>query len=135
VIDRLDLWDVLDHRPDEISFGRRRLVAIARAVAARPSVIMLDEPAAGLDDGESRDLAEVIRALARDWGMAVLLVEHNTDLVLSVCDRITVLANGAVLTSGTADEVRHDPRVLEVYLGAARDDDAESAAPAAEVAR
>lgn len=116
-VEEFDLGDFLDSTPDEVPYGRRRLVAIARAVAASPSVLMLDEPAAGLGDQESRELSAVIRALAEDWGMAVLLVEHNTELVLQVCDRITVLANGAVLMSGTPDEVRHDQRVLDVYLG------------------
>jgi sulfate-transporting ATPase len=117
VSDEFDLSAVLDAKPDQISFGRRRLVAIARAVAASPSVLLLDEPAAGLDDAESTELRSVIRSLADDWGMGVLLVEHNTELVLEVCNRVTVLAGGRVLMTGTPEEVRTDERVLAVYLG------------------
>jgi sulfate-transporting ATPase len=126
VVLELGLTDVLDSKPDEISFGRRRIVAIARAVAACPSILMLDEPAAGLDDSEARELAIVIRRLAKSWGMGVLLVEHNTELVLDVCDRVTVLASGATVMSGPPDEVRHDRRVIEVYLGAPSDQPAET---------
>lgn len=115
--DAFGLHAELDRRPTELSMGRRRLAAIARAVAASPSVLMLDEPAAGLSDAEARHLAGLVRTLAADRGMGVLLVEHNIDMVLAACDRVTVLTAGSVLVSGTADQVRHDPRVLEAYLG------------------
>ncbi|GAA3516302.1 branched-chain amino acid ABC transporter permease/ATP-binding protein [Aeromicrobium panaciterrae] len=111
------LSEVLDRKPGELAFGKRRLVAIARAVAADPRVLLLDEPAAGLSDEESRELAVLIRALARDWGMSVLLVEHNVDLVLSTCDKVTVLENGQLLTTGIPSEVGTDPRVITAYLG------------------
>jgi sulfate-transporting ATPase len=115
-----DLADHLDEKPNDLSFGRRRLVGIARAIAAAPSILLLDEPASGLDDIESRELAALIRRLADDWGMGILLIEHNTDLVLSVSDRVTVLAGGRVLMSGPPDEVRSDPAVRAVYLGSVR---------------
>ena len=115
------LLGVLDVKPAQIPFGQRRLVAIARAVATGPSILLLDEPAAGLDDGEARELGIVIRSLAEEWGMGVLLVEHNTELVLSVCDRVTVLAQGRLVVTGTPDEVRRDQRVLDVYLGSSGD--------------
>ncbi len=112
---RLD--GVLDRKPGELAFGQRRLVAIARAVAAGPQVLLLDEPAAGLSDEEARELAGLIRSLARDWGMSVLLVEHNVDLVLAACDRVTVMESGRRLTTGTPAEVRSDPLVVDAYLG------------------
>jgi len=119
-----DLAADLERQPTELSMGRRRLAAIARAAAASPSVLLLDEPAAGLSDAEARHLAALLRRLAADWGMGILLVEHNIDMVLAACDRVTVLTGGSVLVSGLPDEVRHDPRVLEAYLGSAAPADA-----------
>jgi sulfate-transporting ATPase len=107
----------LDRRPGELSFGRRRLVGIARAVATGPSVLFLDEPAAGLDDAETRELGELIQRLARDWGIAILLVEHDVSLVLGVCDRIMALDFGQTIAVGTPEEIRTDPAVVAAYLG------------------
>ena len=111
----------LGRQAESLPFGRRRLVAIARAVAAEPSVLLLDEPAAGLDEVESAELSVMIRSLARDWGIAVLLVEHNLDMVLQLCDEVTVLAAGSVLYSGLPDDVRNHPDVLEAYIGSRGD--------------
>ncbi len=96
----------LDRRPDELPYGRRRLVAIARAVAAGPSVLLLDEPAAGLGDRESQELGRLVRHLADEWGIAVLMVEHDVAFVLRVCDRVTVLVEGAAPRDG---DTRPDP--------------------------
>ena len=85
-VEEFQLAPFFDMKPAALSFGQRRTVAIARAVAAQPSVLLLDEPAAGLDQQESAELAVLIRSLADEWGIAVLLVEHNLDLVLSVCE-------------------------------------------------
>jgi ABC-type branched-subunit amino acid transport system ATPase component/ABC-type branched-subunit amino acid transport system permease subunit len=111
------LEGVLELKPDELDFGQRRLVAIARAVASDPKILLLDEPAAGLGDDEVRELSTLIRALARDWGIGVLLVEHNIDLVLNLCDRVTVLDVGTLLTSGSPKAVRENPAVITAYLG------------------
>jgi sulfate-transporting ATPase len=116
------LEDSLARKPDELPYGRRRLVGIARAVASAPSVVLLDEPAAGLDESESRELAHLIRRLADERRMGVLLVEHDVGLVMSTCDRIVVLDAGRVIASGAPDEVRRDPAVLAAYLGAAAAD-------------
>jgi ABC-type branched-subunit amino acid transport system ATPase component/branched-subunit amino acid ABC-type transport system permease component len=107
----------LTQLPESLSYGKRRLVGIARAVASGPSIIMLDEPAAGLDEFESRELAHLIRRLADERGMGVLLVEHDVGLVMSTCDRIVVLEFGKVIASGTPDEIREDPAVVAAYLG------------------
>ena len=112
-----DLASDIAALPNSLPFGRRRTLAIARAVAAGPSVILLDEPASGLGDEESAHLSAFIRSLADRSGMGVLLVEHNLDLVLSVCDRVTVMVSGAVIARGTPAEVVKDPAVLNAYIG------------------
>ena len=88
-------------------------------MAAAPAVILLDEPAAGLDDHEAGELAGVIVRLARDWGIGVMLVEHKVDMVMSISDRITVLEGGKVLASGVAGEIVNNADVVDAYLGAA----------------
>ena len=117
VVRDFELENDLDKLPGELSYGRRRLVGIARAVASAPSVILLDEPAAGLDDAESRELAVAIRHLAVQRGAGVLLVEHDMGLVMSTCDRIVVLEAGRVIASGTPDEIASSPAVRDAYLG------------------
>jgi sulfate-transporting ATPase len=107
----------LDQTPEELPYGRRRLVGIARTVASGPSVVLLDEPAAGLDENESADLARLIRRLADERNMAVLLVEHDVGLVMSTCDRIVVIDFGRVIGSGTPEEIRADHTVRDAYLG------------------
>jgi ABC-type branched-subunit amino acid transport system ATPase component len=111
------LEDDLDLTPEELPYGRRRLVGIARTVASGPSVVMLDEPAAGLDENETAELAHLIRRLADERNMGVLLVEHDVGLVMSTCDRVVVIDFGAVIASGTPDEVQGDQAVRDAYLG------------------
>ena len=111
------------HKVSDLSFGRRRLVGIARAVATQPSVLLLDEPAAGLGEAESRELAALVRRLADEWGIAVLLVEHDMSFVMGVCDELVVLDFGRVIGRGTPGAVRADPTVIAAYLGQPADDD------------
>ncbi|HEX5946370.1 MAG TPA: branched-chain amino acid ABC transporter ATP-binding protein/permease, partial [Acidimicrobiales bacterium] len=112
-----DLADDLGSLPEELSYGRRRLVGIARTVASGPSIVMLDEPAAGLDETESRELAGLIRRLADERQMGILLVEHDVPLVMATCDRIVCIDFGAVIASGTPEEVRANEVVVAAYLG------------------
>ena len=107
----------LDRLPTELPYGRRRLVGIARAVASAPSVLLLDEPAAGLDETETTELGNLVRRLAHERGMAVLLIEHDVNLVLGICDRIVVLDFGRKIAEGTPSEVRTNPAVIAAYLG------------------
>jgi len=117
-----ELGPWLKHMPDELPYAQRRLVGLARAVATGPSVLMLDEPAAGLDTRSTEELARLIRSLAADWGMAVLLVEHDVAMVLSASDRVYALDFGRVIMTGTPQEVRHDARVISAYLGKDEDE-------------
>ncbi|MDO9709469.1 ABC transporter ATP-binding protein [Paracraurococcus lichenis] len=100
-----------------LPYGRQRLLEIALALALKPRVLLLDEPAAGVPPGESRAVLDAVAALPRD--VTVLLIEHDMDLVFRFAERITVLAQGAVLVEGPPAEIARDPRVREVYLGEA----------------
>lgn len=118
--DALELVGVLDRAeayPDDLPYGQRRLVEIARALVTQPAVLLLDEPAAGLTPGEKERLLEVIRNLNVDRGLTLLLVEHDMNLIMNVCHRISVLNFGAKIGEGSAQEVRRNPAVIEAYLG------------------
>jgi ABC-type branched-subunit amino acid transport system ATPase component len=117
VLADLRLLDVAHARTRSISYGKQRLLEIALALAARPQVLLLDEPAAGVPVGESRGLFETIAQLPSD--VTVLLIEHDMDLVFRFADRISVLVNGALLAEAEPDAISRDPRVKEVYLGEA----------------
>ena len=114
---QFDLEDCRHSLPEEIPFGKRKAVAIARAVASRPDILLLDEPAAGLDDVGAGELADLVVRVAHEWGIGVLLVEHKVDMVLNISARITVLQEGKVLTTGEPNAVLADPRVVAAYLG------------------
>jgi branched-chain amino acid transport system ATP-binding protein len=111
------LGHVLRRRANLLSHAEQRFLEIARGLAMRPRFILLDEPAGGLTGHEIENLGHVIRTL-RDGGIGVLLVEHHTDFVFRVCDRVTTLNVGRVIKHGAPDEVRNDAEVIRVYLGA-----------------
>jgi branched-chain amino acid transport system ATP-binding protein len=118
-LDRFHLTDVMNEATATLPYGKQRLLEIAVAIATRPRVLLLDEPAAGVPESERHDILAAVAALPRD--VTVLLIEHDMDLVFSFADRISVLVNGAMLVEGTPDEVARDPRVKAVYLGEAAD--------------
>ena len=107
-----------DRLPADLSHGRRRLVGVARALAASPRLLLLDEPAAGLDSAESRVLGDRLRAIA-DTGVTVFLIDHDMGLVLDVCEDIHVLDFGSLIARGNPDEIRNNPAVVAAYLGSA----------------
>lgn len=115
-LDVLDLESVAGTYPPELSLGRRKLAAVARALAARPSVLLLDEPAAGLDSSESLAFGETLRRIVAH-GTSILLIDHDMALVLGVCDHLYVLDFGRLIASGPPDAVRADARVVAAYLG------------------
>ena len=116
VIDLLGLADHAHDRADALPTGQARLVELGRVLATDPRVILLDEPASGLDEVETRRFADILESLRAD-GMAVLLVEHDIDLVLGLCSRICVLDLGVLIAMGGPDEVRANPKVQDAYLG------------------
>jgi branched-chain amino acid transport system ATP-binding protein len=117
-LELLGLEAVADRLPSELSQGQRKLAGIARALAAKPRVLCLDEPAAGLDTRESEELGVRLRGLA-DGGQSMLLVDHDMGLVLGICDEVVVLEFGKVIARGAPDAVRSDPQVIRAYLGSA----------------
>jgi ABC-type branched-subunit amino acid transport system ATPase component len=114
---RLKLADVANERTRNLAYGKQRLVEIALALAARPRVLLLDEPAAGVPTRESRELFATIAQLPRD--VTIVLIEHDMDLVFRFADRISVLVGGALLVEDTPDAIAKDRRVRELYLGEA----------------
>ncbi len=115
ILEHFHLTDVIDRRTAELPYGKQRLLEIALAIACRPRVLLLDEPAAGVPDDERHEILSAVAALPND--VTVLLIEHDMDIVFSFADRISVLVNGALFTEGTPEEVARDPRVKAVYLG------------------
>jgi branched-chain amino acid transport system ATP-binding protein len=122
-LDRVGVADLADSMPGTLAYGLRKRVALARALVGRPRLLLLDEPASGLSENELPELGELIKNLAADAG--VVVIEHRMDLVMSVCDTISVLDFGRLIAVGTPEEVQADPAVTAAYLGAeegARDD-------------
>ena len=115
ILQRFNLADVMDESTATLPYGKQRLLEIALAIACRPRVLLLDEPAAGVPEAERHGILDAVAALPSD--VTVLLIEHDMDIVFSFADRISVLVNGGLFVEGPPEEVARDPRVKAVYLG------------------
>jgi branched-chain amino acid transport system permease protein len=118
LLGRYGLGDFAGAQPKSLSYGIQRRIEIARAMAMSPRLLLLDEPAAGLNDEEVRQLAAMVRSI-RDSGVTVVIIEHHMGLVMSLCDQVTVLSGGRVIADGPPAEVAVVPEVAEAYLGEA----------------
>ena len=131
----LDLTGHLDHLVGDLPYGDRKRVELARALCAEPSLLLLDEPVAGMNQDEARRMAELILRVSRQLGVSILLVEHNMLFVMGLADRVTVLDFGRCIADGPPESVQSDPEVLRAYLGSQREAQAAAPAPRAEEAR
>ncbi len=117
LLDKLGLLSHADEMATSLPYGAQRRLEIARALATRPSFLLLDEPAAGMNPQESMELMHFIRRIRDEFGLTILLIEHDMKVVMGVCEHIWVLEYGMLIANGNAEAIRTNPRVIEAYLG------------------
>jgi branched-chain amino acid transport system ATP-binding protein len=123
ILKYLDIYDMRDTKARNLPYGHQRLLEIARALATRPSLLLLDEPAAGMNSEEKQLLISTIRRIRQDFDLSVLLVEHDMDLIMNISDEITVLNYGKRIANGKPKEIQNNDMVIEAYLGRSKNDD------------
>ena len=112
-----DLESMANNRADSLSYGNQRKLEIARALACNPKLLLLDDPAAGMNPNETQELMEIIRNIRDNMGISILLIEHDMDLVMGICERLYVLNFGEIIAKGNPLEIQNNPEVIKAYLG------------------
>lgn len=117
ILESLGLWELREHRANNLPYGQQRRLEIARALATDPCLLLLDEPAAGMNEEESYQLSQFVKKIRKEYRVTIVLIDHHMDVIMDTCDRITVFNFGTKLAEGSPEQIQENPAVIEAYLG------------------